>query len=108
MATTCQLSNPRNSENASPFGTRTLYLAWPASCAMTALPPRAASAPSETTATTTASIRLRFISALLSDRTALRRRLQNLLQLLERFRVLGAQRRRRAARVGPLQRADHR
>src|SRR6266480_3682802 len=35
--------NPLNSENASPFGTRTVYLAWPLSCAETALPPKTAS-----------------------------------------------------------------
>src|SRR5712691_11671065 len=39
-ATTCQSSYPLNSENASPFGTCTVYL----SCADMALPPKTASA----------------------------------------------------------------
>src|SRR5882672_8688506 len=39
MATTCQSSYPLNSENASPFGTCTVYL----SCAEMALPPKTAS-----------------------------------------------------------------
>src|SRR5260370_37357598 len=38
-ATTCQSSYPLNSENASPFGTCTVYL----SCAEMALPPKTAS-----------------------------------------------------------------
>src|SRR5262249_20905197 len=43
METVCQLSYPLNSENASPFGTRTLYLAPPVSCAVAALTPTTAS-----------------------------------------------------------------
>src|SRR5438034_8521941 len=43
METVCQPSYPLNSENASPFGTRTVYLAWAVSCAEVALPPRTAS-----------------------------------------------------------------
>src|SRR4029450_10165051 len=64
METVCQPSYPLNSENASPFGTRTVYLAWPASCAETALPPRTASTetPSATTTITTAWRPLLFIS----------------------------------------------
>src|SRR2546426_12088811 len=68
MATLCQLSYPLNSENASPLGTRTVYLAWPVSCAeMVALPPKTASTEtaSETTTITTAGIRLLFIATLL-------------------------------------------
>src|SRR5213593_995522 len=67
MATVCQPSYPLNSENASPFGTRTVYLAWPVSCAETALPPKTASpeTASETTTITTAWIRLFFIATLL-------------------------------------------
>src|SRR6516165_9199448 len=42
MATVCQLSYPLNSANASPFGTRTLYFAWPVSCAKTVRRPRTA------------------------------------------------------------------
>src|SRR5437660_10876643 len=63
MATVCQLSYPLNSENASPFGTRTEYLACPVSCAVTALTPKTASTEtaSETTLITTAGILLLFI-----------------------------------------------
>src|SRR5882762_5148947 len=62
METVCQLSYPLNSENASPFGTRTVYLAWPVSCAEVALLPRTAS---ETTTITTAGILLLFNASLL-------------------------------------------
>src|SRR5438552_6985844 len=64
MATVCQLSYPLNSENASPFGTRTEYLACPVSCAVTALTPKTASTEtaSETTVITTAGILLLIIS----------------------------------------------
>src|SRR5207244_12968216 len=67
METVCQLSYPLNSENASPFGTRTVYLAWPVSCAETALAPRTASTEtaSKTTMITTAGILLLFIATLL-------------------------------------------
>src|SRR5438093_5035605 len=67
METVCQLSYPLNSENASPFGTRTVYLAWPVSCAEVALLPRKASTEtaSETTMITTAGILLLFIATLL-------------------------------------------
>src|SRR5207249_754865 len=55
MEIVCQLSYPLNSENASPFGTRTVYLAWPVSCAEVALLPRTVSTEtaSETTTITT-------------------------------------------------------
>src|SRR2546422_3944124 len=64
METVCQPSYPLNSENASPFGTRTVYLAWPVSCAEMALPPKTASTEtaSETTTITTAGILLLFIA----------------------------------------------
>src|SRR5256886_16449007 len=64
MATVCQLSYPLNSENASPFGTRTEYLACPVSCAVTALTPKTASTEtaSETTVVTTTGILLLVIS----------------------------------------------
>src|SRR6266849_6402229 len=67
METVCQLSYPLNSENASPFGPRTVYLAWPVSCAEVALLPRTASTEtaSETTTITTAGILLLFIATLL-------------------------------------------
>src|SRR5256885_10389756 len=67
METVCQLSYPLNSENASPFGTRTVYLAWPVSCAEVALLPRMASTEtaSETTTITTAGTLLLFIATLL-------------------------------------------
>src|SRR6266403_793298 len=67
METVCQLSYPLNSENASPFGTRTVYLAWPVSCAEVALLPRTASAEtaSETTMITTARTLFLFIASLL-------------------------------------------
>src|SRR5262245_42005004 len=71
MATVCQLSYPANSENASPPGTRTVYLACPLSCAMTALPPRAASTTataSAVAAVTSAGKRLLVISTPLLDR----------------------------------------
>src|SRR6185369_7476585 len=63
MERVCQLSYPLNSENASPFGTRTVYLAWPASCAEVALVPKTASTEtaSKTTTITTAGILLLFI-----------------------------------------------
>src|SRR6266850_6188887 len=66
METVCQLSYPLNSENASPFGTRTVYLAWPVSCAEVALLPRTASTEtaSETTTITTAGTLLLVIAAL--------------------------------------------
>ena len=62
METVCQPSYPLNSENASPFGTRTVYLAWAVSCAEMALPPKTASTEtaSETTTITTAGILLLF------------------------------------------------
>src|SRR5438445_7304284 len=63
METVCQLSYPRNSENASPPGTCTVYLPCPASCAVTTLPPTTPSTTSEATTTTTAPSALRFISA---------------------------------------------
>src|SRR5882724_4077403 len=64
METVCQPSYPLNSENASPFGTRTVYLAWPVSCAEMGLPPKTASTEtaSETTTITTAGILLLFIA----------------------------------------------
>src|SRR4030095_1956764 len=64
METVCQLSYPLNSENASPFGTRTVYLAWPVSCAEMALPPKTASTEtaSETTTIATAEILWLFIA----------------------------------------------
>src|SRR5258705_5683230 len=64
METVCQPSYPLNSENASPFGTRTVYLAWAVSCAEMALPPKTASTEtaSETTTITTAGTLLRFIA----------------------------------------------
>src|SRR6185436_8251936 len=67
MEIVCQPSYPRNSENASPFGTRTVYLAWPVSCAEMVLPPRTASTEtaSETTTITTTGILFRFIATLL-------------------------------------------
>src|SRR5438093_6919387 len=67
METVCQPSYPLNSENASPFGTRTVYLAWAVSCAEVALPPRTASTVTarETTMITTAGILLLFIAPLL-------------------------------------------
>src|SRR2546425_2680827 len=67
METVCQLSYPLTSENASPFGTRTVYLAWPVSCADVALLPRTArtETASETTTITTAGILLLFIATLL-------------------------------------------
>src|SRR5947207_12335595 len=67
METVCQLSYPLNSENASPFGTRTVYLAWPVSCAEVARLPRTASTAtaSETTMITTAGILLLFIATFL-------------------------------------------
>src|SRR5437867_3959255 len=72
MATVCQPSYPLNSENASPFGTRTVYLAWPLSCAETALPPKTASTEtaSETTTIITAGILLLFTATLLSSSSA--------------------------------------
>src|SRR5436189_530018 len=65
METVCQLSYPLNSENASPFGTRTVYLAWPVSCAEVALLPRTASTEraSDSTTITTAGILLLFIAS---------------------------------------------
>src|SRR2546430_6985999 len=64
METVCQPSYPLNSENASPFGTRTAYLAWAVSCAEMALPPKTASTKtaSETRMITTAGILLLFIA----------------------------------------------
>src|SRR6267143_1334181 len=66
METVCQPSYPLNSENASPFGTRTEYLAWPVSCAEMARTPKTASTEttSETTTITTAGILLLFIATL--------------------------------------------
>src|SRR5688572_10001811 len=60
METVCQLSYPLNSENASPFGTRTVYLASPASCAEVGLLPKTARTEraSDTTTTTTGGILL--------------------------------------------------
>src|SRR5262249_8861021 len=49
METTCHASYPLNSENASPFGTFTVYL----SCAAKAQPPRAARIPGMATIVTT-------------------------------------------------------
>src|SRR5205823_13469346 len=65
METVCQLSYPLNSENASPFGTRTVYLAWPVSCAEVAPLPRTASTEraSDSTTITTAAILLLFIDS---------------------------------------------
>src|SRR5436190_17518765 len=65
METVCQLSYPLKSENASPFGTRTVYLAWPVSCAEVALLPRTASTEraSDSTTITTAGILLLFIAS---------------------------------------------
>src|SRR5262245_48881136 len=54
METVCQPSYPLNSENASPFGTFTVYLRCPLSCAVTALPPRTPSTTSDTVMTTAA------------------------------------------------------
>src|SRR5207249_320675 len=67
METVCQPSYPLNSENSSPFGTRTVYLAWAVSCAEMVLPPKPASTEtaSETTTITTAGILLLFIPTLL-------------------------------------------
>src|SRR4029453_1741858 len=67
MERVCQPSYPLNSENASPFGTRTAYLAWAVSCAEMVLPPKTASTEtaSETTTITTARILLLFIATLL-------------------------------------------
>src|SRR5438552_13853260 len=67
METVCQPSYPLNSENARPFGTRTVYLAWAVSCAEMALPPKTAGTEtaSETTTITTAGILLLFIATLL-------------------------------------------
>src|SRR6185436_2297039 len=69
METVCQPSYPLNSENASPFGTRTEYLAWPASCAATSLTPTTASTEtaSNTTMITTDETRLVFISTPFGD-----------------------------------------
>jgi len=64
METVCHPSYPLNSENASPFGTRTLYLAWPVFCAVTGLPPKTPKIPSEAITITTAIIRVLFISTL--------------------------------------------
>src|SRR5262245_7124175 len=66
----CQLSYPLNSENASPPGTCTVYLAGPVSCAVTARPPRTASTTSETAMIMTAARPLRVISAPLVVRGA--------------------------------------
>src|SRR6266850_1656356 len=65
METVCQLSYPLNSENASPFGTRTVYLAWPVSCAELVLLPRTATTEraSDSTTITTAGILLLFIAS---------------------------------------------
>src|SRR2546427_5890046 len=67
METVCQASYPLNSENASPFGTRTVYLAWAVSCAEIVLPPKPASTEtaSETTTITAAGILLLLIATLL-------------------------------------------
>src|SRR4029450_11760296 len=67
MATVCQLSYPLNSENASPFGTRTVYLAWPASCAYMARSPSTASIETarEIATITPGRILLLFITTLL-------------------------------------------
>jgi hypothetical protein len=80
METVGQLSYPLNSENASPPGTCTVYLAGPASCAMTARPPRTPSPTSETVMITIAASPLRVISTLpvgagarLADSRAIRR-----------------------------------
>src|SRR5438093_1105815 len=62
METVCQLSYPLNSENASPPGTCTVYLPCPASCAVTALPPRTPSTTSETAMIPTGASPLLFIS----------------------------------------------
>ena len=63
----CQPSYPLNSENASPFGTRTVYLAWPVSCAEVARLPRTAGTEtaSEITTIATAEILLFFVATLL-------------------------------------------
>src|SRR6266480_1495237 len=65
METVCQPSYPLNSENASPFGTRTVYFAWAVSCAEMAPPPKTASTEtaSETTTITTAGTLLLFIAS---------------------------------------------
>src|SRR5262245_35866542 len=64
MDMVCQPSYPLNSENASPPGTCTAYLACPASWAEVSLPPKTASTEtaSEATTITTAGIRLRVIA----------------------------------------------
>src|SRR5438309_3109880 len=63
METVCQPSYPLNSENASPFGTRTVYLAWGVSCAEMALTPKTASTTAMVSVSKdTAWIFLRFIS----------------------------------------------
>src|SRR5207249_8789638 len=69
METVCQPSYPLNSENASPFGTRTVYFAWAVSCAEMALTPKTASTEtaSATTVITTAGILLLSISTLLAS-----------------------------------------
>src|SRR2546429_7799007 len=63
MAMISQLSYHLNSENASPFGARTEYLACPVPCAVPALTPKTASTEtaSETPVITTAGILLLFI-----------------------------------------------
>src|SRR5436190_23854054 len=63
METVCQLSCPLNSEYASPPGTCTVYLPCPASCAVTALPPRTPSTTSETAMIPTGASPLLFISS---------------------------------------------
>src|SRR6266403_5942190 len=65
METVCQLSYPLNSENASPSGTRTVYLARPVCCAEVAPPPKTASTEraSETTTIATAGTLLLFIAS---------------------------------------------
>src|SRR5437773_11384283 len=69
METVCQPSYPLNSENASPFGTRTVYFAWAVSCAEMALTPKTASTETAraTTVITTAGILLLSISTLLAS-----------------------------------------
>src|SRR5262249_3957517 len=61
MATVCQASYPLPSENASPFGTRTLYLAGPVSWSARAMLPETAS---DTAIIATAGIVLLFILSL--------------------------------------------
>src|SRR6266403_5000537 len=65
METVCQLSYPLNSENASPSGTRTVYLARPVCCEEGAPPPKTASTEraSETTTIATAGTLLLFIAS---------------------------------------------